>query len=341
MDKKFFASILVGVMVVALMVGGALWWFRGGDIEEEPQETEDKKEDSLISKLRPAEERGSGEAYPDPQEDDDGDGLSNNDEAIWKTDPNNRDTDGDGYLDGEEVAAGHDPTIPAPNDKLPDETMTETADYQAEQIEQKYQDRVQASSPDKYDKLFVDRDELYKEEENLTEKYEKKYSEGEQTPETLSVFVGELGVTTYLPKPEDEDLPSSQENSSTSMAAYLRVADNRNALANNQLYAQAMADLHERNDVSGIQSMAQLVGLYREDLMSTPVPKAAVAVHKLLLAYTDALITTFNEVAMWNEDPARSLRGAKQLSALDRQYYPIIFRELEKLKDLRGQMSSQ
>jgi len=48
----------------------------------------------------------------------DHDGLAGWEENLHKTDSNNPDTDGDGYLDGEEVAAGYDPTKPAPDDKL-------------------------------------------------------------------------------------------------------------------------------------------------------------------------------------------------------------------------------
>jgi len=55
----------------------------------------------------------------DQNADCDSDGLENWQEAVYHTDPNNPDTDGDGYLDGEEVASGYDPTIPAPNDALP------------------------------------------------------------------------------------------------------------------------------------------------------------------------------------------------------------------------------
>ena len=39
----------------------------------------------------------------------DNDGLSNSDESYWNTDPYNPDTDGDGFLDGEEVLSGFDP----------------------------------------------------------------------------------------------------------------------------------------------------------------------------------------------------------------------------------------
>ncbi|MBI5913018.1 hypothetical protein HY839_01090, partial [Candidatus Azambacteria bacterium] len=54
----------------------------------------------------------------EPNADPDNDGLKNWEEEIYKTDPRNPDTDGDGYLDGEEVASGYDPTIKAPNDAL-------------------------------------------------------------------------------------------------------------------------------------------------------------------------------------------------------------------------------
>jgi len=51
-------------------------------------------------------------------EDSDQDGLSNDEESLYKTDPNNKDTDGDGYMDGVEVESGYDPLKHAPGDKL-------------------------------------------------------------------------------------------------------------------------------------------------------------------------------------------------------------------------------
>jgi len=44
--------------------------------------------------------------------DTDGDGLTDDQEAIYGTDPMNPDTDGDGYLDGDEVAGGYNPNGP-------------------------------------------------------------------------------------------------------------------------------------------------------------------------------------------------------------------------------------
>jgi hypothetical protein len=52
--------------------------------------------------------------------DSDKDGLKDWEEVLWKTDPNNPDTDGDGVLDGEEVKLGRNPVISGPNDELSD-----------------------------------------------------------------------------------------------------------------------------------------------------------------------------------------------------------------------------
>ncbi len=56
--------------------------------------------------------------------DEDHDGLSNTDESYWNTDFQNPDSDGDGFLDGEEVASGRDPTVPGPDDYLIDTNLT-------------------------------------------------------------------------------------------------------------------------------------------------------------------------------------------------------------------------
>jgi hypothetical protein len=46
------------------------------------------------------------------------DGLSDEEEKIYGTDPTNADTDNDSYSDGAEVRSGYNPTLPAPGDRL-------------------------------------------------------------------------------------------------------------------------------------------------------------------------------------------------------------------------------
>lgn len=50
--------------------------------------------------------------------DSDQDGLSDDEEKTYGTNPNDRDSDGDGYTDGVEVKSGYDPLKPAPGDKI-------------------------------------------------------------------------------------------------------------------------------------------------------------------------------------------------------------------------------
>ena len=51
-------------------------------------------------------------------QDSDQDGLSNDEEVLYKTDPLNKDSDSDGYMDGVEVQGGYDPLKPAPGDRI-------------------------------------------------------------------------------------------------------------------------------------------------------------------------------------------------------------------------------
>ena len=50
--------------------------------------------------------------------DSDQDGLSDQEEKTYGTDPNNADTDRDGYTDGAEVKSGYNPLKPSPEDKI-------------------------------------------------------------------------------------------------------------------------------------------------------------------------------------------------------------------------------
>lgn len=70
------------------------------------------------------ENSSAGSIFQDPDQD----GLTNEEEALYHTNPNVADTDGDGYRDGAEVRSGYDPTKPAPGDKIiPDAGISSTS----------------------------------------------------------------------------------------------------------------------------------------------------------------------------------------------------------------------
>ena len=91
------------VVFVLAVIAASLTWVRLPDSQE-------SKTSIAGEKSRPT---------SDAQEqtgDRDNDGLSDWEEALWKTDAGNPDSDGDGTLDGEETRIGRDPLKAGPND---------------------------------------------------------------------------------------------------------------------------------------------------------------------------------------------------------------------------------
>lgn len=62
-------------------------------------------------------------------QDSDQDGLSDDEERTYGTDPYNPDTDGDGYSDWVEIQSGYDPLKPAPGDKIINSSDNSTKNY--------------------------------------------------------------------------------------------------------------------------------------------------------------------------------------------------------------------
>lgn len=98
---RLMKSNLIKILGVLLVTGGfcvgIAWWVQKNSA---PANLSSSLLDSFASK------------------DTDHDGLSDNMESIYGTNYNDPDSDGDGFLDGEEVLSGYDPLKPSPNDQL-------------------------------------------------------------------------------------------------------------------------------------------------------------------------------------------------------------------------------
>jgi hypothetical protein len=317
-------SLLVVVIVVALLIigGGAVIAVRTGGGEKTP--AADDTASSSFGVLAPAEESAQS-AQRLAAADTDNDGLINGDEAVWNTDPDNPDTDGDGYLDGEEVAAGHDPKIPAPNDLLAGMPAAPGATAPAAPLE-----------PEQY---LADDLDFTGGGHNLTETFTKQYGSAEQSPATMSAYAATQPVIDQLPKPRSNEAPATVQDTSAAIANYLAVADNDTALANSELLLRGQFDLLERNDPSTMLSLAVLVRRYREDLLGAAVPASALPVHDLLLGHSEALAATIDQIALYNEEPVRSMVATRQLETLDRKYYPLIRAEFVRLRALQENLA--
>lgn len=94
-----------------------------------------------------------GTPLPTADQDVDRDGLSNQQESIWNSDPFNPDSDGDGFKDGEEVNSGHNPLIPGPDDLISADNLTEQ--FSELTVAGLAEGSLQPDSPD-YDQALAD-----------------------------------------------------------------------------------------------------------------------------------------------------------------------------------------
>ncbi len=176
----------------------------------------------------------------DFRKDSDNDGLKDWEEALWKTDPQNQDSDGDGTPDGKEVAEGRNPAVPGPDDSL-SSALSPLAQNKGEEI------------------VFKADKEVTREKKETSGKKKKKKKEGPSilsispsrggfgtevkiigsgfTPKGNTVYAG-YTVIKNLPSPDgktltfrvEPDLPKYLKNSDYSLVYWFYV-ENANGLS--------------------------------------------------------------------------------------------------------------
>lgn len=107
-SKKIYSILVILVLAIGIIIGGILVL----------KSQSGQAENSLTEKISDFFQQGFQLEQSDAKDDFDNDGLSDQDEKLLGTDWRNPDTDGDGYLDGEEISSGYDPLRPAPGDEL-------------------------------------------------------------------------------------------------------------------------------------------------------------------------------------------------------------------------------
>ena len=100
-SQRFFIAFLIALT----LIGGSVWYSENNKAPKSEPAEKDKK--TLTANTSAA-----------TNTDYDKDGLKDWEEALWKTDPKSPDTDGDGALDGKEVAEKRNPAVRGPNDAL-------------------------------------------------------------------------------------------------------------------------------------------------------------------------------------------------------------------------------
>ena len=299
--------LIIGILVVLILgiVGGTIvlivQQFRGDEVIT-PTPTPEG--------LTPA-QPGS-QQLTNPSGDDDADGLTNADEVLWGTITGNVDSDGDGYKDGEEVAANHNPTIPAPNDALP-------ANFQPGQNVQPL-----GEAPLQVDQYFEENLDLRPTDKNLTEEYKREFPADQRTQENLITFASSQPIITKLPAVRESSFQTTAAGNPVALTNYADLAERLPAIVDALVLQQALSNLFEKSDPSGINGLATQARLFQQALTETTVPAEAVPLHKLLLGYSQLLAATLDHVALYPDDPVKGLVGLNQLNTIDEQYRELI-----------------
>lgn len=263
----------------------------------------------------------------DPTIDSDNDGLSNGDEKIWGTNPTNSDSDGDTYLDGEEVQKNHNPTIASPNDKLP-------VGFKPQQNISPL-DPAQPSTTS-FDSYFSESVDVTGGTKNLTQEYAATVPDKDKSPLSLTQFVQAQPLTTNLPV-INESAITREQDIPLAISHYVSVAGNIDPISDQTRVTLAVTAFVKNHHVTGFATLADRVASYQAELKRLRVPPSALQYHKLLVSYSELLAGTFRQIANYQNDQVKSLVALRQLDAIDRQYYPLILQERLRLINLAQQ----
>lgn len=315
---RFLTIGLIVFLVIGVVGGGAVLLIQTFRQEEEPTTQQPEEQFGRLQEAEP----GSPQVVETL--DDDEDGLPNADEARFGSDPTNPDTDGDGFLDGEEVAARHDPTIPAPNDLLPIAPLPQD------------QNATPAPGPlTNVDQYFADDLDLTLGAKDYTEEYREQYSEADRTDATLIAYAEQQPIVTKLPSIQGVSVSVSSANTRDALQAYLKFIGNPQTLYPEALFAEALFNLYNNSDPVAVRSLALMTRLRRERLLQAEVPPSAEPLHKVLLGYTELLAATYEQMGNYLDDPVRSVVAMRQLEEIDRAYFPLIEQEVARLQALQ------
>ncbi len=238
----------------------------------------------------------------------DQDGLFDEEEPLYRTDPLNKDTDGDGFLDGEEVAAGCSPISASPKDcnlsKLGSSNLSKInlTDYFASLV-------VGG---------FLSND-LKKEGSKFGEYISDLQNEALNIQKTL-LSVDETEFKTEVSK--DDSKKASQE--------YL---DNLESIFKSRFLKQSETDIGKNgfNDFDYSPYLEDAKTTY-EGLAELKPPPNWVELHQKLLKFFYELKTYFLNLKNQEKDPIKALLTLKNTDKLITDYDALIKEVSEKIK---------
>ena len=260
---------------------------------------------------------------PDTTEDIDRDGLPDALEALYKTDAFTADTDGDGYLDGTEVAAGYDPTIPSPDDKL--ETRGNRASGRGQG------DATPTPATPSFTEQFIGR----------TGRTPADTETIALDDAQLNTFIEESNERGYLPTVADSDIRTTTASGAAAVSRYLDAISipqnpKMKAVSTQQITEAFQTLVREKHPEKLSDIIRDLEGNVAV-LRSVEAPQEAVPLHKKYLAGAIALLENTQRLETYQTDYVGALVAASRIEGIREVFREVAedIRDLEKKYNIR------
>jgi len=253
----------------------------------------------------------------------DSDGLCDNEEPIYRTDPLNPDTDADGFLDGEEVASGHNPTMPGPDDFLPitnnPQAINITDKISTLMVGGFYAGDLSASAdPETYNKALADISA-----EMLLD--------GIKTLNPNNIKIDETNFSS--------DSKEAQEKYINSIGSIIQI-DLWGGLVNEpRLVVNKLTnfDTENQQNIADSQQYFNSKAIYYKKVISkvnsVPVPPSWIGIHKQILSNLQTLSINHEALSQTSEDPLKSIFAINNLMSVYKNVQPILVSITQKIKE--------
>lgn len=233
--------------------------------------------------------------------DSDQDGLSNWEEALWKTDVNNADSDGDGTSDGEEVRFQRDPTKMGPDDKM-------TVPHAGEGVYASMERYLSNPETTETDRLAIDlfRGYLNLKQNGSLNATQENVLANQLVSKTLSSAQQQTYTTFHLSIISDP----SAEDRARYRDAYSATLDHLDVIREHEIASVERALITENpSELDKLTTVAAVYTKVLNQLLSTPTPEDIAHAHLSTVNGIAALTAGLEKMQMILEDPIQGVTG--------------------------------
>ena len=237
--------------------------------------------------------------------DPDQDGLKNWEEELYHTNAKNSDSDNDGYLDGEEVATGYDPTKKAPGDEMANANTQKPRPLPNNLTKALSKSLSQAIVEGKIKSLNSTTKEPLTAEELKNEPALDEVI-GQSLDQQIQEFI--------IPQIPDSEIKISSAIGEKPTADYLVNLGQslRQVPKNSSSEMQLFLDAIQTRDFAKVQQMRQAYERSYQDLKNITVPANFVSLHKSLLGIFWVTKNIYKAVENIDQDPLKTTIAIRQ-----------------------------